>query len=250
MSRIDELREEIRTLGRPEAKFTSVREVLQGPLERKRWDEANPEKATRFWELADELAILMREQEAHAAEQIRVEKLLRRQGQRMTDAGIGDKTAEALANLDEDESIQVARRWWESSKRSLVLIGGVGAGKTVAAAWLVRESIRSGGTGAMTRPTRLAAISGFEEGARELERLGRVDLLAIDDLGTENLTEHAFARLNEILDARYEGQTRTVLTSNAKWETLRQRLGERIVDRLAESGQVTGLAGKSKRRKS
>lgn len=55
-------------------------------------------------------------------------------------------------------------------------------------------------------------------------------LLILDDLGTENATDWAFEKLYRILDARYDRQLPTILTTNVDIE----RINDRIMSRFSE----------------
>lgn len=73
-----------------------------------------------------------------------------------------------------------------------------------------------------------------------MNRVKKVSLLILDDLGGEKETEWAVPKLDEIVDHRYINRLPMVITAN----TL--DLPERIFDRLKE-GKVVGLRGQSYR---
>ena len=118
----------------------------------------------------------------------------------------------------------------ESPKHILVLLGGVGAGKTTAAAWLAAE------------------IGGSRPGlvrSGALERAGRYDrelaewvtsrtLLVIDDLGAEYLDGRGAYRsiLDELIDVAYGARRRLIVTSNLDVTGIADRVGERIWSRF------------------
>ena len=65
-----------------------------------------------------------------------------------------------------------------------------------------------------------------------LDRLAAVDLLHIDDLGAEHRTDWVLEQLYSIINARYEDERSTLITSNLGPDELAEQLGERIVSRL------------------
>ena len=95
----------------------------------------------------------------------------------------------------------------------------------------------------------MARLSSFDEGRADLERMKRLDLLALDDVGTENFTAHAGGLLFDLLDARHANRKRTIVCSNLDSKALVARLGERLADRIQSDGQVVKLTGASMRRR-
>jgi len=117
-----------------------------------------------------------------------------------------------------------------------------------AALWAARTVLERGGTAAMRRVREVATLSAFDAGAVELRMLKGVELLVLEDPGTEQQTGWGSSVLFELLDARYQGQRKTVITSNLNpKEDLKERLGGRVWDRCDESGRVVMLKGKSMR---
>jgi hypothetical protein len=144
----------------------------------------------------------------------------------------------------------------------LALLGGVGAGKTVAAAYLLRKRLAdaasaqrpSGGThrdvGMWVASSELASLSTFTEADRAwFERMQECAILVLDDFGTEDLHSHAVQRLERLIDVRYGNGRETVLTSNCNLDGFVKRVGERIADRFREAGRVVVCGDVSLRRR-
>lgn len=136
----------------------------------------------------------------------------------------------------------------------LTLIGRPGTGKThlaLAAAWDWLEEDR--GTVAYYQVETLLDTlrrgydrdlhTGAEDTYRVLHFVTNCDLLVLDDLGAEQPTEWAGAKLDEIVDHRYINRRPLIITSNLGRDSLPQR----ISDRLSE-GQVLILKTGSYRR--
>ena len=67
-----------------------------------------------------------------------------------------------------------------------------------------------------------------------LKWLKEVDLLIIDDIGTENPTEWAVAKLNTIIDHRYLNGNLTVFTTNCSAKALARKRQQRLASRMSE----------------
>lgn len=136
----------------------------------------------------------------------------------------------------------------------LVLLGGTGTGKSVAAASLMvsdapaymgswRVTGRVCTSGEMAR---LATSSWSEDVAKFESMLAYPGLLIVDDVGTERDAEKARHSLFEVVNAR-QSLGRTVLTGNLTAEGLKARICERTVSRLRQSGTVVSVKGEDGR---
>lgn len=250
--RIVELEAAIAALGRPALSLAGLKSIIDTGRRAKAWDEAHPVEAARYRALVAELEAEVRKAEALEAERLAAERVLRTSASKLERSGVGQRAMAAAVDPRPTEALVAVRRWLaDASKTWLVLCGAKGTGKSVAATWAVRHAITTGSTAAFRRASELAKLSGFDAGAVELETLKRVDLLVLDDVGTETLTDWARAQLHELVDYRHEAYGRTILTSNLSWKGaggLEARLGERIVDRIAQAGTRVQVSGVSMRR--
>jgi DNA replication protein DnaC len=142
-----------------------------------------------------------------------------------------------------DESTEIALEYAQSfvadPRDWLLLWGGVGTGKThlmmAIARALQAKPIQD-------RPVVLLATvpglldmlrSGYGNGNyEELNRLCHdVDVLMLDDLGTERASQWALERLFEIINHRYNAQMPTCFTTNVNPGDLEPRIASRIQDR-------------------
>jgi len=141
------------------------------------------------------------------------------------------------------EPMEVARQ--NQACKLLVLAGKAGAGKTVAACWLVAQPKTK--TALFVKAAQLARWQRYDED--EVDRLIDPGLLVIDDLGAEFNDERGsfLTLLDEVLVRRLEEKRRTVVTTNldaGEWEA---RYGIRILDRIRESGVFYQFGGPSLR---
>lgn len=130
----------------------------------------------------------------------------------------------------------------EKKPTIVVLSGGVGCGKSCASArWAVEKSAK------FVTANELARVSPYEEGAVDLSKATH---LVIDDLGCEYLDPKGFflSNLDGLINDRYSNDRPTVITTNLDEEGFR-RYGERVLDRIRESGRFLKVGGKSMRRK-
>lgn len=74
------------------------------------------------------------------------------------------------------------------------------------------------------------------------------DLLLLDDLGRERITDWTIERLTGILDARWSNRRRTIITTNLDGSTFLARYGGPIVDRVTDDSWTLLIEGQSRRR--
>jgi DNA replication protein DnaC len=124
----------------------------------------------------------------------------------------------------------------------LWLYGSTGTGKTSLAMLVSRTALEAGRSVAIySLPKLLARIrrtydaeAGEQSYSDLFERLSSVDLLHIDDLGTEKQTEWVLEQLYALINERYEAQRSLVVTTNLEDDQLEAQVGERLVSRLVE----------------
>ncbi len=122
------------------------------------------------------------------------------------------------------------------------LMGDTGTGKTSLAMLVSKEVLARGRTAAIySLPKLLGRIRstydadpGDESYADFFERLCEVDILHLEDLGTEKRTEWVLEQLYALINERYERQKSVMVTTNFDQTELEEQLGDRIVSRLVE----------------
>ena len=142
------------------------------------------------------------------------------------------------------------------SGRGLWLFGDNGTGKTTLAMLVSRTALDAGHSVAIySVPRLLAEIRATFESDSEgsyvgfLDRLARVDLLHLDDLGAEKTSPWVLEQLYAIVNARYEAERSIVLTTNlVDADELAEQVGKRAVSRLEEMCEVIPLRGADWRR--
>jgi len=208
--------------------------------ERRAWRLANPVASARYDALNAELDAI------YAADTTR--RARERHGAQLAHV-FGEAEMAVIRAPKPTEAMTVTKEWLLSGRKWLVLGGKTGNGKTYAAAWCVEMAPSQGHSARFIRFNELSRVSAFGAGANELDALRQVGLLVIDDWPTEPPAAWARQLAGELADARHQAGRRTIITANfAGREEAIRCLGERISDRIRESGTVVWLSGASMRR--
>ncbi len=125
------------------------------------------------------------------------------------------------------------------NQKNLLFTGTPGVGKTFMSSCIANEIINKNYT-VLYQTSSLLLNSIFEykfskeENSKELyDNLFNVNLLIIDDLGTENLTPAKFEELFTILNSRLiTPKTKTIISTNLSLEDLARTYDHRILSRL------------------
>jgi DNA replication protein DnaC len=155
-----------------------------------------------------------------------------------------------VLSVEQRRTMRAIASWKERSERWLFLHGPVGRGKTALAIALARESIEAGvPTRFDTVPDLLARLKrtfGDKDGPDAedlLDALIDVDMLVLDDIGSEKVTDWTRESLFRLIDKRKNTRRRTILTSNHTLLQLAERIGERTVSRIQEMAEEVLVDG-------
>ena len=125
------------------------------------------------------------------------------------------------------------------STKNLLFLGSAGTGKTFLSSCIANEVIENGHTVLyQTAPVLLDSIFRykFKNDAKTnnlYDDLFSVELLIIDDLGTENSTDAKFSELFSIINSRMlNPKTKTIISSNLTWQQISKAYDDRITSRL------------------
>jgi hypothetical protein len=173
-------------------------------------------------------------------------------------AGVPTRICRVLAAkepLAETPALVAAREFIAERRNFLLLLGGVGTGKSLAACWTLlsqrRQTTRDPVTNQdllvpseinfnairFVRASEIARLSVFDD-RDTWDDLRTVHHLVVDDLGTEAATEFWAERLNELIDVRHGSELPTVLTSNLSAPEFKTHYGARITSRVNSDGVV------------
>lgn len=236
-----------------------VQELNRRLTERRIWEAANPKLAADWAEaMAFDHERTTRLERANRDADTR--KLVPTE---LARCGFPVMALDALRNVDVGaQHVVMAKEYLaDPGLLWLALLGSVGQGKTVAAAYVAREllarrGLNNGPTASETqfcafvRATTFARLSAYQvDDKAYFEHLCGVRLLVIDDLGTETLAGMSQAHFEELMDVRYAEKRRTVITSNLEPAAFNARYHGRIADRLKQCGLISAGSGPSLRKR-
>jgi len=149
------------------------------------------------------------------------------------------RTAESVAWLKR----YLAAETPQDRGRGLVLLGPTRAGKTweaaaIARALLVRHRIP---VQFVEAPEMMAALRPNAEGASDIGQFMAAPVLIIDDLGAERTSEWTAEQLFRLAHYRDVHCLPTIFTSNLEGAQLRERYGDRVINRLVEGATLIRL---------
>jgi DNA replication protein DnaC len=249
---LDAIQSDVEALARPRFPFSALgaRTGQLGPLggqlensmalwraEIAAWRATYPDREERYEALLAEM---------DAAERSIAEDRARREAIKAWGARHLPRRVAAVLEAGADESIRAidaAKRWLESPKPWLVLLGSSGQGKSISAAWALRRCAEKGATVAWAQADTLAVLAGGFGGEERAERLRHVDVLVMDDVGTEHQSEFARSVMRGILQARHEDLLRTIVTSNHAGAEFRETVGVRLARRIRDECVAVELTG-------
>lgn len=136
---------------------------------------------------------------------------------------------------------------------SLLLIGGVGSGKTYESYGAIRGLSASGlqcpwlFTTAADLYALLRPSSSQSDSEAILRKYSRTTLLVLDDLGASKASEWTEEINYRLINHRYENELPTLVTSNLPAKQIPTVLGQRVSSRLAEMATTVPLVGGDRR---
>ncbi len=139
----------------------------------------------------------------------------------------------------------------------MVLLGPPGLGKTLALCAVINEACQVyHGPLYVSWPDALASLKAGIGGAKgdprreTMERLRDASFLALDEIaGVRDASEFDHGELFSVIDHRYREQLPTLVAANATPAQFASMVGERVADRLLETGPQLVLTGASQRGK-
>jgi DNA replication protein DnaC len=148
-------------------------------------------------------------------------------------------------------ALKVCRDWAEICEEGtgLVLCGSYGVGKTHLAVACMRKVMELYGvtiyfnTFAGMLHELKSAYGKPEAYSRAMAKYKQVDLLVIDDLGKENMTEWGREILFNVIDERYRNMKSLIITTNLMPTDLGKHIDEAIMSRLGQMCKFVKVTG-------
>lgn len=177
----------------------------------------------------------------------------------LRDVPIPDATKAAIVDggIIRTRAIEAVDTWLDETSRPpfLLLLGGVGSGKTVAAAYAMDCATHVSGEhvhgySAYIKMGRVAELfrAGFGDDRERFEALIAAPSLVVDELSTERDVELGRAALHELVDERGGRGRPTILLANRSKKELASRYDARTIDRLRASMRLVELGQQSMRK--
>jgi len=178
-----------------------------------------------------------------------------RQANLRYEASIADVDYGAVRGFDDALFHKLASDEWICNRENAVIEGPTGVGKTWLACALGDKACRDGRSVRYERVPRLMADLAAQHGttpySRRMRKLQDVDLLILDDWGTEPFSVSQRVEMFEVLDRRY-GQRSTLIASQLAVENWPEAIGEAatsavLLDRVIHNAHRLQLKGRSLR---
>jgi DNA replication protein DnaC len=173
-----------------------------------------------------------------------------------SNASLEDLDFHRVRGLDRSVVLSLADARWVEAHHNVLVVGPTGIGKTYTACALAQAAIRRGHTALYLRAPRMLDELSVARVDGRLPRLlsawARVEVLVIDDLGLQPLTNQQAADLLEVVEDRHQRHA-TIVTSQLPIKQWHEALGEptiadAILDRLLSNSHRLELSGESLRR--
>lgn len=152
-----------------------------------------------------------------------------------------------------DIAINFIENFDDIKEKNLIFIGNTGLGKTYLSNCIANELLKNGKTVLyQTAPILLDMAVDYKFNKNNIsynmyKNIFDVDLLIIDDLGTESLNSIKFAELFTIINTRLLNQnnkiTKTIISTNLSLKNLFETYDERIVSRLVGNYNICKFFG-------
>ncbi len=154
-------------------------------------------------------------------------------------------------NLIKEICFKFIENFDDPAQKNLLFTGNTGLGKTFLSSCVANELIKKGKNVLyQTAPVMLDSIIDYRFGKNGstniLNSILNVDLLIIDDLGTESINNMKFTELFNIINTRLLNQhkiTKTIISTNLSLQNLYANYDERIVSRLVGNYDICYFFG-------
>ncbi len=134
--------------------------------------------------------------------------------------------------------------------RCLTLRGNPGTGKNHLSAAIMLEVMKQNYTALRIKASAFLGefwSKDFTEREPWMNKMGKVDLLVIDEIGRSSNGKAATDAFFRLIDSRYEAMRPTIVITNLSKDALKETLGHAAYDRLSEGGKIVNFAWTSDR---
>ncbi len=203
----------------------------------------------------DEYLALLTDHEWEDRQNKKIDRLLHQAAFRQK-ASIAEVSFTEARNLDRNMFNRLATLDFIAKKENIILTGASGVGKSYLAQAIGHQACLMGlkvlytNTARLFTKLKLSRVDGTY--IKELNKLGKNQLLILDDFGLQAFDNHARESLMDIIDDRFN-QTSTIVSSQIPVSAWYDIIGEgtiadAILDRLVNSSHRIDLKGESLRK--
>ncbi len=152
-------------------------------------------------------------------------------------------------------SLDFANNILSKEQKNLLFVGNTGLGKTFLSNCIARKVLQNGNSVIyQTSPIFIDKIMklsfSFDEKDKiQYDNIFDVDLLIIDDLGTETITNNKYTELFKIINTRLTKNKKILISTNLTLNELFERYDERVMSRLIGEFNICKFVGEDIRLK-
>ena len=124
---------------------------------------------------------------------------------------------------------------FDQQTKSLLFVGNTGLGKTYLSTAIAKKLLEQGKSVIYISAPELARrleAARFKDEEGQLSQFFEVDMLIIDDLGTESRTPYTVGTLTDLIDQRIRLNKPMIFSTNLNLEGIQKAYDERIVSRM------------------
>ena len=153
-----------------------------------------------------------------------------------------------------DKAIDFAENF-DKTHESLIIQGSAGTGKTFIASCIANRALERGKSVYYNSAYKLfemfenAKFHGSEDDDYAIKYVYDADLLIIDDIGTEFITQYTAATFFDIISSRLNSKKSTIITTNLGFDNLDELYSSRVTSRITGDYTVLITLGEDLRRK-
>jgi len=161
------------------------------------------------------------------------------------------KPQEFIVDQGNAKAVDLVKKFIGGKINGVFLYGGVGTGKTLLTSKILHEydwkSARFVSVPKLLAELRDTFNNKDKSCMRIVENLVACELLILDDLGAEKVSDWTVEILYLIVNGRYENMKKLIVTSNCPPRLLSQRLSDRIISRIMEMCQMAKITSADRR---
>lgn len=147
---------------------------------------------------------------------------------------------------DLEKQVKLALKEAKKNNKGLFIYGDTGTGKTHSLHAIANtKGRRVDNFVDLLSEFRDSVSKGYYHG--KMIDITNVDILFIDDMGAEKMTEFVQEFVYSLLNRRYEKMKTTIIATNLTLEDFKERYGDRILSRVMEMCVLVEMSGEDRR---